>query len=142
MKKKGVFVVLLLCFLSMKQGALAGLETVLNLHLQYGSSKGIQISSFSKSVKRNFSDDLWFVFSQSESFLQINIPLLLETEPRSEKLISYLRDGSSLLQALNYHHSRIERELQNSESAFDRCEADLETANQNFSTSMASNQEN
>ena len=141
MKKKGMLILLLLCFLFVRQGVFAGLGNILNLHLQYGGLKVSQKVSFSGNVQRNFSDDLWFVFSQSDIFLQTNIPLLLEVEPRSEKLISYLRDGNLLLQALNYHYSYIESELQTLESNFHTCEADLETANQNFSMSIANNNE-
>lgn len=126
----------------MKSSVSAGLENILQLHLQYGNPKGAQLSSFSGNVNKNFSDDLRFIFSQSELFIQTNIPVLLETQPRKEKLISYLRDGNSLLQALKYHDSHIENELQTFQNLLNACESELSTANQSFSISITNNNEN
>lgn len=126
----------------MKSSVSAGLENILQLHLQYGNPKGTQLSSFLGNVSKNFSDDLRFIFSQSELFIQTNIPVLLETQPRKEKLISYLRDGNSLLQALKYHDSHIENELQTFQNLLNACESELSTANQSFSISITNNNEN
>lgn len=138
MKKKGRLIAFLVWIWVLIPWVSLGVEHILQLHLKYRDPGAFSLPENAQLSSKDFSDDLWFVFSQAENYLQTNIPLLLEQEPRAEKLATYLRDGNALLQALKYHQGRVIAELQEFESTFARCESDLENANQLFSTSFSS----
>ncbi|MFC2494921.1 MAG: hypothetical protein ACFNWZ_01835 [Candidatus Absconditicoccaceae bacterium] len=117
---------------------LADLNTIMRLHFRYG---GITMTGDLGGPEEN--NDIWFLFSESESFLRKDIAQLLESPSQREKnLRTYLSDGSSLLNLFSYHENRIRGELQHTENQLSLCQSRMTTVNQLFSQSLKDNQEN
>ncbi|RAL57382.1 hypothetical protein BSK20_03860 [SR1 bacterium human oral taxon HOT-345] len=117
---------------------LADLNTIMRLHFRYG---GITMTEDLGGPEEN--NDIWFLFSESESFLRKDIAQLLESPSQREKnLRIYLSDGSSLLNLFSYHENRIRGELQHTENQLSLCQSRMTTVNQLFSQSLKDNQEN
>ena len=117
---------------------LADLNTIMRLHFRYG---GITMTGDLWWPEEN--NDIWFLFSESESFLRKDIAQLLESPSQREKnLRIYLSDGSSLLNLFSYHENRIRGELQHTENQLSLCQSRMTTVNQLFSQSLKDNQEN
>lgn len=137
MKKYLIYSFIVLGFLWVNIASATKVIEVINDHFQYD-----RLQSQNINVKGDYTD-LWFVLSQSEDFLNTNITQMLSSsEERSSNLSAYLRDGTSLQSALNYHSNSLTVELQQVENKIQLCKTQLSTANQLYVNSFKTRNEN
>lgn len=98
-------------------------------------------TSLSSQNQKNLNSDLWFLFDQSENFLQTDLTQLLSQEPRTRILDEYIMDGNSLQSALQSHNAQLTSEISQSKSQLESCEATLSQANQSYQSALSNNQE-
>ena len=111
---------------------------IIQYHFQLSSIDWVM----SKTDGKNITTDIWYLFSQSEEYLNKNIASLLNNEStRRTNLNNYILDWRSLLNALGYQKNRLNNELQKSASKIQQCQNQLTSANQRYLTSFKSKNE-
>ena len=111
---------------------------IIQYHFQLSSIDWVM----SKTDGKNITKDIWYLFSQSEEYLNKNIASLLNNEStRRTNLNNYILDWRSLLNALGYQKNRLNNELQKSASKIQQCQNQLTSANQRYLTSLKSKNE-
>ena len=111
---------------------------IIQYHFQLSSIDWVM----SKTDGKNITTDIWYLFSQSEEYLNKNIASLLNNEStRRTNLNNYILDWRSLLNALGYQKNRLNNELQKSASKIQQCQNQLTSANQRYVTSLKSKNE-
>ena len=111
---------------------------IIQYHFQLSSIDWVM----SKTDGKNITKDIWYLFSQSEEYLNKNIASLLNNEStRRTNLNNYILDWRSLLNALGYQKNRLNNALQKSASKIQQCQNQLTSANQRYLTSFKSKNE-
>ena len=81
------------------------------------------------------------MLSESEDFIKTDLTELLKSSDREKILANYILDGINLEQALNYHYNSQGNQLNSDKAQLASCQWDLNTANTNYKTALAMNQE-
>ena len=112
---------------------------IIQYHFQLSSIDWVMSS---KTDSKNITTDIWYLFSQSESYLKENMSSLLDNEStRRTNLSNYIVDWSSLLNALGYQKNKLNNALQTSAKKIQNCQNQLTSANQRYLTSLKSKNE-
>ena len=138
--KKQVIGILAIALLGFSFTSASRVTEIIQYHFQYWTKMWVEYVS-TTNAKWDYSD-LWYVLSQSDYFLKENISQLLDSNERSTNLTRYLRDGTSLTNALWYHKNSLNSELQTIANKIQNCENQLSRANQLYTTSLSSRNEN
>lgn len=116
----------------------AGFLEVIENH--YALALGTPSVNHSRS-KANQSQDIWFLFQQSEDFLQTDLPKLLQSGERGKYLQNYLLDANMLLQGLRFQNNQLVQEIARINTLKSQCENALSQANTQYSEAFKANDE-
>lgn len=141
MKKQVIGMFAIALFGTISIASASRVTEIIQYHFQFWTKAGVKYES--TEVAKGDISDLWYVLTQSDYFLKENIlNLLSDPSERSSNLTRYLRDGASLTNALWYQKNVLNSELQQTTSKIQLCQNQLTSANQQYTTSLNSKNEN
>ncbi len=141
-KKENVLFSLLIALICVGWSSVsASVLDIIELHFELSENTSFYPKKSATIEKKFKNSDLRFVLSESEDFINTDLTELLKASDREKVLTNYILDGINLEQALNYHYNSQGNQLNNDKAQLASCQWDLNTANTNYKTALAMNQE-